>query len=88
MSAPATRLSPTQARILESCARGFRDKEIADALGMKFHTAREHWRRIFKRLHVRSRCEAITVWSHTIHPAPVAKKGDTTNPRPSAKLNL
>lgn len=81
MSAPATRLSPTQARILESCSRGLRDKEIADALGMKFHTTREHWRRIFKRLRVRSRCEAIVVWTHATHAAPVAKEGDTTAPQ-------
>lgn len=52
-------LSPRELEILSLLAQGFLVKEISDRLGIAFHTARAHLRRIYEKLHVQSRSEAI-----------------------------
>jgi DNA-binding NarL/FixJ family response regulator len=52
-------LSPRETEILTLLAKGFRYKEIAQTLGIKLETVRTHLRRIYEKLHVSSRTEAV-----------------------------
>jgi DNA-binding NarL/FixJ family response regulator len=52
-------LSKRELEILGYLAKGFQYKEIADALGIGFQTVCTHVRRIYEKLHVRSRTEAV-----------------------------
>ncbi|MCE1189311.1 MAG: response regulator transcription factor [Ignavibacteria bacterium] len=52
-------LSKREAEILEYCAKGYRYKEIADKLFISVETVRTHIHRIYEKLHVRSRTEAV-----------------------------
>lgn len=56
---PAAELSPREREILDCLAAGQRYKEIAESLGLSFHTIRAHVRHIYKKLHVRSRAQAL-----------------------------
>jgi DNA-binding NarL/FixJ family response regulator len=62
--APATvretdNLSPREREVLELLAKGFLYKEIAEALGIGYDTVHTHIRRIYEKLHVRSRAQAV-----------------------------
>lgn len=52
-------LSVWEREILESLATGQRYKEIADTLGLSFHTIRAHVLHSSNKLHVRSRNQAL-----------------------------
>lgn len=52
-------LSEREREILQQLARGYRYKEIADALGISLDTVRTHLRRIYEKLQVHSRTEAV-----------------------------
>jgi DNA-binding NarL/FixJ family response regulator len=52
-------LSKREEEILDLLAKGYRYKEIADALGISFDTVRSHLRNIYEKLHVSSRTEAV-----------------------------
>jgi DNA-binding NarL/FixJ family response regulator len=52
-------LSPREHDILRMLAEGGLYKEIAEELGVSWHTVHNHIRRIYKKLHVRSRSQAI-----------------------------
>ena len=52
------KLSSREVEIVNFLAKGFRYKEIADALSISVHTVRSHIRRIYEKLHVTSRTEA------------------------------
>jgi len=52
-------LSPREREILNLLARGYMNKEIADALSIAFQTVHTHVRNIYSKLHVRSRTEAV-----------------------------
>lgn len=56
---PAAELSPREREVLEGLAEGRAYKEIADKLGVSIHTVRNYIRRIYEKLHVRSRTEAV-----------------------------
>ena len=58
-NAPAENLSPREREILDLLAKGYADKEIADALSIGFQTVHTHVRNIYRKLHVRSRTEAV-----------------------------
>ncbi len=59
-SAPAEQnLSPRENQILELLAKGFRYKEIADALSISVETVRTHLGNIYEKMHVHSRTEAV-----------------------------
>ena len=62
--APMTELSGRENEILQLLAQGFLYKEIADQLGIKWATVDSHIRRIYEKLHVRSRSEAIALYAH------------------------
>lgn len=53
-------LSEREREVLEALSRGLLYKEIADALGISINTVREHVRRIYTTLQVRSRHEAVS----------------------------
>lgn len=52
-------LTDREREILNYLAKGFRNKEIADALNIGIDTVRSHLRNIYEKLHVSSRAEAI-----------------------------
>lgn len=52
-------LSPRQARILQLLTEGHSYKSCADMLGLSLDTIRHHVRKIYERLHVHSRSEAV-----------------------------
>jgi DNA-binding NarL/FixJ family response regulator len=52
-------LTPRQQEILEHLARGLLYKEIAEALGISYETVNNHIRQIYRKLHIRSRSQAV-----------------------------
>jgi DNA-binding NarL/FixJ family response regulator len=54
-----TYLSKREEEILILLAKGYRYKEIADALAIGFETVRSHLKNIYEKLHVTSRTEAV-----------------------------
>ena len=52
-------LSDREKEILELMVRGLIKKEIADCLGLSFHTVDNHLRSIYKKLHVNTRGSAV-----------------------------
>ena len=52
-------LSQREEEILRSLARGRRYKEIAYDLKLSYHTVRTHLQNIYKKLHVKTRSEAV-----------------------------
>jgi len=59
-SAQATEdLSPREKEVLDFLAQGFLYKEIADKLGISYETVHTYVRRIYEKLQVRTRTEAV-----------------------------
>lgn len=52
-------LSKREEEILNLLVKGYRYKEIADALAISFETVRSHLKNIYDKLHVHSRTEAV-----------------------------
>ena len=52
-------LSPREKEVLDLLSQGFMYKEISDKLGISFETVRTYIRRIYEKLHVRTRTEAV-----------------------------
>src|ERR1019366_5271881 len=64
-AAPASaNLSQREREVLELLARGYLYKEIMDALGVSRGTVNTYIRRIYEKLHVRSRSQAVAKFSH------------------------
>jgi len=57
-------LSPREREVLELLARGYLYKEIADTLGISVPTVNTYIRRIYEKLHVRSRGQAVAKYNH------------------------
>jgi len=55
----AALLSAREKEVLENLAKGMLYKEIADQLGISFHTVRQHIGNIYEKLHVQNKTEAI-----------------------------
>lgn len=55
-------LSPREAEIMNALSRGLAYKEIAVELGISTATVKNHLYRIYEKLHVRSRTEAVVKW--------------------------
>lgn len=55
-------LSERELEILSYLAKGYHDKEIADKFFLSVKTIRTHLRNIYKKLHVRSRTEAVLMY--------------------------
>lgn len=56
---PKTHLSPREQEVLDCLAKGMTYKAIADQLGISIETIRTHLKRIYEKLHVQSRTEAV-----------------------------
>lgn len=52
-------LSPREREVLELLARGYFYKEITEALGISMSTVNTHVRRVYEKLHVHSRAQAV-----------------------------
>lgn len=57
-------LSPREREVLELLARGYLYKEIADTLSISLPTVNTYIRRIYEKLHVRSRSQAVAKYAH------------------------
>jgi len=57
-------LSPREQEVLNLLARGFLYKEIADSLTLSVPTVSTYIRRIYEKLHVRSRGQAVAKYLH------------------------
>jgi DNA-binding NarL/FixJ family response regulator len=57
-------LSQREREVLELLARGYLYKEITDALGISRGTLNTYIRRIYEKLHVRSRSQAVAKFSN------------------------
>ncbi|MGA2658269.1 MAG: response regulator transcription factor [Verrucomicrobiota bacterium] len=55
----AAQLTPREGEVLGLAAKGYRSKEIAEALSLSPQTVETHFRNICEKLHVRSRTEAV-----------------------------
>ena len=53
------RLTPREEEVLSLAVKGYRSKEIADALSLSTQTVQTHFRNLYEKLHVRSRVEAV-----------------------------
>jgi DNA-binding NarL/FixJ family response regulator len=62
--AEAAELSPREREVLDLLARGHLYKEIADALNISLPTVNTYIRRIYEKLHVRSRAQAVAIYAH------------------------
>jgi DNA-binding NarL/FixJ family response regulator len=57
-------LAPREAEVLDLIARGYVTKEIADQLQISIPTIKTYIRRVYEKLHVRSRGEAVARYLH------------------------
>lgn len=53
------RLSPRELEVLRLCAKGYSFDEVADLMGLSRHTVTTFVKRIYRKLHVHSKTEAI-----------------------------
>jgi DNA-binding NarL/FixJ family response regulator len=71
-------LSTRESEVLQLLAQGYLYKEIADSLGISLPTVNTYIRRIYEKLHVRSRAQAVARFTNTrmdpFIPAPPAVK--------------
>jgi len=58
-------LSPREQEVLDFLAKGFLYKEIADKLGISYETVHTYIRRIYEKLQVRTRTEAVAKFLRT-----------------------
>jgi len=58
-SQPTENLSPREQEVLDCLSKGFLYKEIADKLGISYETVHTYIRRIYEKLQVRTRTEAV-----------------------------
>ena len=56
-------LTPRERQVLEHLAKGFLYKEIAEAMSISYDTVHTHIRKIYEKLHVHSRAQAVAVYS-------------------------
>jgi DNA-binding NarL/FixJ family response regulator len=71
-STDTSELSPRESEVLDLLARGYLYKEIADSLNISLPTVSTYIRRIYEKLHVRSRAQAVAKYAHI----PIGKNGN------------
>jgi DNA-binding NarL/FixJ family response regulator len=60
----AAELSQREREVLELLARGYLYKEIAEQLKISVQTVNTYIRRIYEKMHVRSRAQAVAKYAH------------------------
>lgn len=60
---PTAELSARETELLDLVAKGLTNKEIGPMLNISYDTVRAHLRRIYEKLHVRCRTEAVMKYS-------------------------
>lgn len=50
MPTPRFRLTPTQQRLIKAALEGARDRDIAEALGVRYDTVRQNWHSVYQRI--------------------------------------
>lgn len=73
---PADGLSPRENEVLALLAQGYLYKEIAESIGISLPTVNTYIRRIYEKLHVRSRAQAVALYADL----PLRKDGRIGNP--------
>lgn len=63
-SSAADDLSPREQEVLDLLARGYLYKEIAERLNISVPTVNTYVRRVYEKLHVRSRAQAVAKYAH------------------------
>jgi DNA-binding NarL/FixJ family response regulator len=63
-------LSPREQEVLDLLARGYLYKEIADRLNISIPTVNTYVRRMYEKLHVRSRSQAVAKYAHLSDSSP------------------
>jgi DNA-binding NarL/FixJ family response regulator len=63
-SATGEGLSPREQEVLDLLARGYLYKEIAERLNISVPTVNTYVRRMYEKLHVRSRAQAVAKYAH------------------------
>jgi DNA-binding NarL/FixJ family response regulator len=76
-TADTSELSPRENEVLDLLARGYLYKEIADSLEISLPTVSTYIRRIYEKLHVRSRAQAVAKYANI----PLGKSGASPLPR-------
>jgi len=71
-------LSPREQEVLDLLARGYLYKEIAERLNISVPTVNTYVRRIYEKLHVRSRGQAVAKYAHLTDSE---QRAITTDPR-------
>ena len=69
-------LSTREREVLELLARGYLYKEIADTLSISVPTVNTYIRRIYEKLHVRSRGQAVAKYAHIPQSLPKSSERD------------
>lgn len=64
---PSDELSKRENEVLQLLAQGYLYKEIAEALGIRLDTVNTYIRRIYEKLHVHSRAQAVAVIANLGH---------------------
>ena len=62
-------LSPREQEVLDLLARGYLYKEIAERLNISVPTVNTYVRRMYEKLHVRSRAQAVAKYTHMVRPS-------------------
>jgi DNA-binding NarL/FixJ family response regulator len=66
-------LSPREREVLDLLTRGYLYKEIADLLNISLPTVNTYIRRMYEKLHVRSRAQAAAKYAHLpVEPPPAS----------------
>ena len=63
-SSEITQLTPTEKEFLRQLAKGYAYKEIADRMNIAIDTVRTYVRKVYDKLHVHSRTEAVVKYLH------------------------
>ncbi len=59
-------LSPREEEVLDMLTQGYLFKEVSDRLNISVHTVNTYVRRIYEKLHVRSRAQAVAKYTHSV----------------------
>lgn len=65
-TAETDNLTQREREVLELAAQGYAFKEVADSLGISITTVGTHIRRIYEKLHVHSRAQAVAAYTQSI----------------------